>query len=154
MISIHIDLKGRGRIGNLIMEEMNISIDREIKYMQKKDNFMKIFNIILTVALLVIVVMILIHKVYLKENTYSILKNDIVNSEETVTINSKDIEKSETGDLYYIEFSNNRISNKIYVNEGVYEECNVGDSIKVFVKDIYDKKGNILKEELLFNIND
>ena len=154
MISIHIDLKGRGRIGNLIMEEMNISIDREIKYMQKKDNFMKIFNIILTVALLVIVVMILIHKVYLKENTYSLLKNDIVNSEETVTINSKDIEKSETGDLYYIEFSNNRISNKIYVNEGVYEECNVGDSIKVFVKDIYDKKGNILKEELLFNIND
>ena len=154
MISIHIDLKGRGRIGNLIMEEMNISIDREIKYMQKKDNFMKIFNIILTVALLAIVVMILIHKVYLKENTYSILKNDIVNSEETVTINSKDIEKSETGDLYYIEFSNNRISNKIYVNEGVYEECNVGDSIKVFVKDIYDKKGNILKEELLFNIND
>ena len=154
MISIHIDLKGRGRIGNLIMEEMNLSIDREIKYIQKKDNFMKIFNIILTVALLAIVVLILIHKVYLKENTYSILKNDIVNSEETVTINSKDIEKSETGDLYYIEFSNDRISNKIYVNEGVYEECNVGDSIKVFVKDIYDKKGNILKEELLFNIND
>ena len=136
------------------MEEMNISIDRKIKYIQKKDNFMKIFNIAITIALLAIVVMILIHKVYLKENTYSILKNDIVNSEEMVTINSKDIEKSETGDLYYIEFSNNRISNKIYVNEGVYEECNVGDSIKVFVKDIYDKKGNILKEELLFNIND
>ena len=154
MISIHIDLKGRGRIGNLIMEEMNLSIDREIKYIQKKDNFMKIFNIAITIALLAIVVMILIHKVYLKENTYSLLKNDIVNSEEMVTINSKNIEKSETGDLYYIEFSNDRISNKIYVNEGVYEKCNVGDSIKVFVKDIYDKKGNILKEELLFNIND
>ena len=136
------------------MEEMNISIDKKIKYIQKKDNFMKIFNIVITVILLAIVIMILIHKVYLKENTYSILKNDIVNSEETVTINSKDIEKSETGDLYYIEFSNNRISNKIYVNEGVYENCNVGDSIKVLVKDIYDKKGNILKEELLFNIDE
>lgn len=136
------------------MEEMNISIDKEIKYIQKKDNFMKIFNIVITVVLLAIVVIILIHKVYLKENTYSILKNDIVNSEETVTINSKDIEKSETGDLYYIEFSNDRISNKIYVNEGVYENCNVGDSIKVLVKDIYDKKGNILKEELLFNIDE
>ena len=133
---------------------MNLSIQREINSIQKKDKVMSILNIVLMIALALLVVMILIHKFYLKENTYSILKNDIVNSEETVIIESKDVEKTSNGNRYYIEFSNDRISNKIYVNEGVYNKCNIGDSTKVNIKDIYDKKGNILKEELLFDIID
>ena len=133
---------------------MNLSIQREINSIQKKDKVMSILNIVLMIALALLVAMIFIHKFYLKENTYSILKNDIVNSEETVIIESKDVEKTSNGNRYYIEFSNDRISNKIYVNEGVYNKCNIGDSTKVNIKDIYDKKGNILKEELLFDIID
>ena len=67
---------------------------------------------------------------------------------------NKDIDKSGNDTKYYIEFSNDKMKNKIYVNKGVYDNCKLGDETKVSVKDIYDKKGNILKEELLFDIID
>ena len=135
------------------MEEANLTIEKKINNIQKKDKIMNIFNILLIAVLVLIIVFILIHKLYLKENTYSLLTNDIVNSVETVVIENKDIEKSENGELnHYIVFSNDKIRNKIYVNEGVYNECSLGDETTLSIKDIYDKKGNILKEELLFNI--
>ena len=136
------------------MEEANLTIEKKINNIQKKDKIMNIFNILLIAVLISIIVFILIHKLYLKENTYSIFRNDIVNSVETVVIENKGEEKSDNDTKYYIEFSNDKMKNKIYVNKGVYDNCKLGDETKVSVKDIYDKKGNILKEELLFDIID
>jgi hypothetical protein len=108
----------------------------------------------LIIVIFIITVWILIHKLYLKENTYSIISNNIVNSIETVIIENKGIE-NEDGDIqYYLIFSNSKIRNKIYVNKGVYEKSKINNETVVRVKDIYDKQGNILKEELLFDIID
>jgi hypothetical protein len=134
------------------MEEKNIVIQRNINDIQKRDKVLKYFNIILIIIILIITVWILIHKLYLKENTYSIISNNIVNSIETVIIENKGIE-NEDGDIqYYLIFSNSKIRNKIYVNKGVYEKSKINNETVVRVKDIYDKQGNILKEELLFDI--
>lgn len=136
------------------MEEKNIVIQRNINDIQKRDKVLKYFNIILIIVILIITVWILIHKLYLKENTYSIISNNIVNSIETVIIENKGIE-NEDGDIhYYLIFSNSKIRNKIYVNKGVYENSKINSETIVRVKDIYDKQGNILKEELLFDIID
>jgi hypothetical protein len=136
------------------MEEKNIVIQRNINDIQKRDKVLKYFNIILIIIILIITVWILIHKLYLKENTYSIISNNIVNSIETVIIENKGIE-NEDGDIqYYLIFSNSKIRNKIYVNKGVYEKSKINNETVVRVKDIYDKQGNILKEELLFDIID
>jgi hypothetical protein len=136
------------------MEEKNIVIQRNINDIQKRDKVLKYFNIILIIIILIITVWILIHKLYLKENTYSIISNNIVNSIETVRIENKGIE-NEDGDIqYYLIFSNSKIRNKIYVNKGVYEKSKINNETVVRVKDIYDKQGNILKEELLFDIID
>ena len=136
------------------MEEKNIVIQRNINNIQKRDKVLKYFNIILIIVILIITVWILIHKLYLKENTYSIISNNIVNSIETVRIENKGIE-NEDGDIqYYLIFSNSKIRNKIYVNKGVYEKSKINNETVVRVKDIYDKQGNILKEELLFDIID
>ena len=136
------------------MEEKNIVIQRNINDIQKRDKVLKYFNIILIIVIFIITVWILIHKLYLKENTYSIISNNIVNSIETVIIENKGIE-NEDGDIqYYLIFSNSKIRNKIYVNKGVYEKSKINNETVVRVKDIYDKQGNILKEELLFDIID
>jgi hypothetical protein len=136
------------------MEEKNIVIQRNINDIRKRDKILKYFNIILIIIILIITVWILIHKLYLKENTYSIISNNIVNSIETVIIENKGIE-NEDGDIqYYLIISNTKIRNKIYVNKGVYESSKIDNERVVRVKDIYDKQGNILKEELLFDIID
>lgn len=136
------------------MEEKNNKIQKNINNIQKRDKILKYFNIILIVIIIIITVWILIHKLYLKENTYSIINNYIVNSTETVRIENKGIE-NEDGDIqYYLILSNTKIRNKIYVNKGVYESSKIDNERIVRVKDIYDKQGNILKEELLFDIID
>ena len=136
------------------MEERNSVLQKNINDIARKDKILKTLNILLITIIIVIAVLILIHKLYLKENTYSIFRNEIVSSIEIVTIENKDTEKSGNDTKYYIEFSNDKMKNKIYVNKGVYDNCKLGDETKVSVKDIYDKKGNILKEELLFDIID
>ena len=136
------------------MEEKNIVIQRNMNDIQKRDKILKYFNIILIVVIFIITVWILIHKLYLKENTYSIINNNIVNSIEIVKIENKGTE-NEDGDIqYYLILSNSKIRNKIYVNKGVYESSKINNETVVRVKDIYDKQGNILKEELLFDIID
>ena len=136
------------------MEERNSVLQKNINDIARKDKRLKNLNILLITIIIVIAVIVLIHKLYLKENTYSIFRNEIVNSVETVVIENKGEEKSDNDTKYYIEFSNDKMKNKIYVNKGVYDNCKLGDETKVNVKDIYDKKGNILKEELLFDIID
>ena len=87
------------------MEEKNIVIQRNMNDIQKRDKILKYFNIILIVVIFIITVWILIHKLYLKENTYSIINNNIVNSIEIVKIENKGTE-NEDGDIqYYLIFS-------------------------------------------------
>lgn len=137
------------------MEEKNIALQRDINDIQKKDKVLKHFNLFLVFVIIVIAIMILIHKLYLKENMYSLITNNVINSVETVEIEQKGSDKSTSGEeQFYIVFSNSKIKNKIYVNKGAYDNCSVGDKTTVNVKDVYDKKGNILKEELLFDIID
>jgi len=136
------------------MEERNNTIQKNINNIQKRDKILKYFNIILIIIIIIIVVWILMHKLYLKENTYSIINNYIVNSTETVRIENKGIENEDGNIQYYLIFSNSKIRNKIYVNKGVYKKSKIDNETVVRVKDIYDKQGNILKEELLFDIID
>lgn len=133
--------------------EDNIILQNSINSIQKRDRIQKYLNIFLILVLITIVVLIFIHKFYFKENTYSILNNDIVNSNEIVKLDEKGTEEIKGETKYYIEYSNDKMKNRIFVNKGVYDNAIVGNETVVNVKDIYDKKGNILKEELLFNID-